>query len=106
MKYNKVPVVTVEPAEGSSTLSFGSSAIGPVDVLLGVHANAGLQFKDIAIGMRARTGECLMHSYSFHGSLRLNVVYDEQLGTELIKKWQKRCGKLLRQLLPDRRASL
>lgn len=90
----------------ATALSFGSSALGSVDDILSVSAESGLQLKDLSIGMRARTGECLMHSYSFQGQLRLSLIYDHQLGAELVHQWLRKTGDLLHSILRENLATI
>lgn len=79
----------------SSQHSFGSSAIGSIDGILSSPQDSMIELQDLSIGMRARAGECLMHSYSFQGKLRLSVMYDEQLGTPLIHEWLGRTQDII-----------
>lgn len=93
---------TSETSTASQTampnLSFGSSAIGNIDLILHLEA---LTFKvnDVSIGMRARSGESLMHSYSFRGRLRLSLIYDDRLGESRMQDWLNQTSMLMRMVL-------
>lgn len=84
-----------------SRLSFGSSAIGPLDKYLTIPAGSPVKLLDVAIGMRVRQGECLMHSYSLDGRLRLSLMYDNQLGSAQMQTWIEKTANLMEIVLVE-----
>lgn len=92
--------------KGTATLSFGSSSIGPMEHYLSLPENEAIELADISIGMRARSGESLMHSYSFKGRLRLSLVYDDQLGGEKMRRWLERTGEVMKMVVNTESARL
>lgn len=91
------PEPTGEPA--TNTMSYASSAIGSLDHLLHIAADNPIQVEDMSIGMRVRKGETLMHSYSFHGKLRLSLMYDHQLGIDPMRRWLSLTAELMEAVL-------
>ncbi|ORY87634.1 hypothetical protein BCR37DRAFT_375508 [Protomyces lactucae-debilis] len=91
------------PKKRETYISYGSSAMGNLDNALQISpANQDrLSIVDMNIGMRVRHGETLMHSYSFLNKLTLSVMYDDQIGLDVVDAWIQETARLMELAIAD-----